>query len=78
MAHKDPMPLVPPYIAPARFDDAAAALAQVHAIYDGSVAHLRDALQRFVGRRAPRRAACAPATRSCASTPTPSRAPIRA
>jgi len=40
--------LTPPYIAPARFDDAAAALAQVQRIYDASVAHLRDALQRFV------------------------------
>ena len=38
----------PPYIAPTRFDDAEAALAQVRAIYDGSIAHLRDALQRFV------------------------------
>ena len=43
------MPSVPPFIAPARFDDPAAALAQVRAIYDGSVTHLRDALQRFVG-----------------------------
>ena len=42
------MPSVPPFIAPARFDDPAAALAQVRAIYDGSVTHLRDALQRFV------------------------------
>ena len=42
------MPIVPAYIAPARFDDAAAALAQVHAIYDGSIAHLRGALQTFV------------------------------
>ena len=54
-----------------------AALAQVSAIYDGSVDHLRDALQRFVAaRRSP--AGCAPAIRSCASTPTPSRAPTRA
>ena len=45
---KSPMSVVPPFIAPARFDDPAAALAQVRAIYDGSVAHLRDALQRFV------------------------------
>ena len=42
------MPFVPPYIAPSRFDDPAAALAQVQAIYNGSVAHLRDALQAFV------------------------------
>jgi AMP nucleosidase len=43
------MPVVPPYIAPARFDDPAAALAQVRAIYDNSIAHLRGALQTFVG-----------------------------
>ncbi len=36
------------YIAPTRFDDPAAALAQVKSIYEASVAHLRDALQRFV------------------------------
>ena len=42
------MPFVPPYIAPSRFDDPAAALAQVQAIYNGSVAHLRNALQAFV------------------------------
>ena len=43
------MPIVPNYVAPARFDDAEAALKQVRAIYDGSVAHLRGALQSFVG-----------------------------
>ena len=43
------MPFVPPYIAPARFDDPAAALDQVRAIYDGSIQHLRGALQSFVG-----------------------------
>ena len=42
------MTSLPPFIAPAAFDDAAAALVQVRAIYDGSVAHLRGALQRFV------------------------------
>ena len=42
------MPVVPNYVAPARFDDPAAALAQVRAIYDGSIAHLRGALQSFV------------------------------
>ena len=42
------MSIAPNYVAPARFDDPAAALAQVRAIYDGSVAHLRDALQAFV------------------------------
>src|SRR5712691_6280097 len=44
-----PMSMLPPFIAPARFDEPEAALAQLRTIYDGSVAHLRDALQRFVG-----------------------------
>ena len=48
MVKHDPMTLVPDYVAPARFDDAAAALAQVQAIYDGSVTHLRNSLQAFV------------------------------
>ncbi len=42
------MTSLPHYIAPARFDDADAALAQVRSIYDTSVGHLRSALQRFV------------------------------
>ena len=42
------MPNLPPYIAPAKFDDAEAALAQVRAIHTGSTEHLRSALQRFV------------------------------
>src|SRR3984885_8200954 len=42
------MPAVPHYVAPARFDDPAAALAQVRAIYDGSIAHLRSSLHDFV------------------------------
>jgi AMP nucleosidase len=42
------MSTAPNYVAPARFDDPAAALAQVRTIYDGSVQHLRDALQAFV------------------------------
>jgi len=37
-----------PFTAPAHFDDADAALAQVRSIYDASCAYLRDALQRFV------------------------------
>ena len=36
------------FIAPANFDDPAAALAQVKHIYDTSIAHLRNALQKFV------------------------------
>src|SRR5919205_128719 len=43
------MASLPTFIAPTRFDDPDAALAQVRSIYDTSVAHLRDALQRFVG-----------------------------
>jgi AMP nucleosidase len=42
------MPIVPNYTAPMHFDDPAAALAQVRAIYDGSIQHLRSALQTFV------------------------------
>jgi AMP nucleosidase len=42
------MSIAPNYIAPAQFDDPAKALAQVRAIYDGSIQHLRDALQKFV------------------------------
>jgi AMP nucleosidase len=42
------MPSLPLFIAPARFNDPAAALAQVQAIYRSSVEHLRGALQRFV------------------------------
>ncbi len=42
------MPPAPTYIAPALFDDPQAALEQVRAIYDASVAHLRAALQSFV------------------------------
>ncbi|MEO6030896.1 MAG: AMP nucleosidase, partial [Burkholderiaceae bacterium] len=42
------MSTAPNYIAPARFDDPDAALAQVRAIYEGSIQHLRDALQAFV------------------------------
>jgi len=45
--------LTPPYIAPQRHDDPAAAVAQVRHIYDTSVGHLRDALQRFVGGEPP-------------------------
>jgi len=37
-----------PFIAPSRYDNPAAALAQVRTIYEASLAFLRDALQRFV------------------------------
>ena len=72
------MPLQPPFIAPARFDDAEAALAQARAIYDASVAHLRDAMQRFVaGETLPGQVrACYPFVR--VHTDTVRRAPTRA
>ena len=42
------MLLRPPFIAPMRFTDADAALAQIQLIYNAGIAHLREALQRFV------------------------------
>jgi AMP nucleosidase len=42
------MPHLPAYIAPSRFTDPAAALAKAREIYEASIAHLRDAMQRFV------------------------------
>ena len=42
------MPNLPQFIAPQKFTDAAAALEQVMRIYDGSIQHLRQAMQRFV------------------------------
>lgn len=42
------MPHLPPFIAPARFTDPAAALQQVRTIYGQQIDHLRDAMQRFV------------------------------
>ena len=52
MTRKDPIALVSDYFAPARFDDATAALVQVGKIYDASVSHLRKALQGFVSGQA--------------------------
>ena len=46
--HNKAMPYLPPFVAPARFSDPDAALAQVRAIYDTSIEHLRAAMQRFV------------------------------
>ncbi len=43
-----PRPHLPPFIAPMRFSDADAALAQVQRIYEASIAHLRECMQRFV------------------------------
>ena len=42
------MPYLPTYIAPSRFTDPFLALAKAREIYNASVAHLRDAMQRFV------------------------------
>ena len=42
------MPYLPPFIAPSRFTDPVAALAKAREIYEASLAHLRDAMQRFV------------------------------
>ena len=42
------MPYLPSFIAPTRYTDPAAALAQVRTIYDQQIRHLRDAMQRFV------------------------------
>ncbi len=39
---------LPAFIAPSRYTDPAAALAQVRLIYDRQIAHLRDAMQRYV------------------------------
>jgi AMP nucleosidase len=47
------MVALPPFIAPARFDDPDAALAAVGHIYDSGVQHLRDALRRFVAGEVP-------------------------
>ena len=44
----NPMSSLPLFIAPASFDNAEAALAQVQLIYRRSIDHLRNALQRFV------------------------------
>ena len=42
------MPHLPAFIAPSRFTDPAAALAKAREIYDASLSHLREAMQRFV------------------------------
>ena len=42
------MTSIPLFIAPAKFDNAEAALAQVQAIYNSSIQHLRESLRRFV------------------------------
>jgi len=46
-----PHPTAPPFIAPMRFTDADAALAQVMRIYEVNIAHLRQAMQDFVAGR---------------------------
>jgi len=57
--------LTPNPIAPARYDDPAAALNQLRAIYDNSIGHLREWLQRFVNGENPasRVRACYPYVR---------------
>ena len=40
------MPFMPPFVAPTRHSDPESALAQVRAIYDQQIAHLRAAMQR--------------------------------
>ena len=59
------MTAAPLYIAPARFDDADAALARVQAIYQSSVEHLRQSLRGFVAGQAQgaRARACYPFVR---------------
>jgi AMP nucleosidase len=59
------MSFLPPFIAPTRFTDAQAALDQVLRIYDGSIAHLRQAMANFVaGAELPGRVrACYPLVR---------------
>ena len=47
------MAQLPAYIAPSRFTDPAAALARAREIYEASLAHLRDAMQRFVAGETP-------------------------
>jgi len=42
------MSYLPTFIAPSRYKDPAAALAQVRVIYERQIAHLRDAMQRYV------------------------------
>ncbi|WP_395056153.1 AMP nucleosidase [Polaromonas sp.] len=42
------MPYLPAFIAPTRYTDPAAALAQVRLIYDQQIAHLRGAMHRYV------------------------------
>ena len=46
--HNRLMSIRPTFIAPQSFTNAADALAQVRKIYDSSIAHLREAMQRFV------------------------------
>ncbi|WP_377704466.1 AMP nucleosidase [Pseudoduganella sp. UC29_71] len=54
-----------PFIAPERFNDPAAALARVQELYDGSIRHLRESLQRFVDGETPEKhvRACYPYVR---------------
>ena len=42
------MPYLPSFIAPTKYSNASAALAQVQLIYSQQIAHLRSAMQRYV------------------------------
>ncbi len=59
------MHYLPPFVAPSRFTDPAAALLKVREIYELGIGHLRDAMQRFVaGENMPGRVrACYPFVR---------------
>ncbi len=46
--HNKPMPYLPAFIAPTRYTDPAAALAQVQLIYEQQITHLRSAMHRYV------------------------------
>ncbi len=46
--HNKQMSYLPAFIAPARFTNPGAALAWVRAIYDANIAHLREAMKRYV------------------------------
>jgi AMP nucleosidase len=45
------MPYLPNFIAPTRYTDPVAAMAQVRLIYDQQISHLRQAMQRYVAAR---------------------------
>jgi AMP nucleosidase len=58
-------PLLPPFIPPAEFTDAAAALAQVQEIYNAQIDHLRVSMQHFVKNDSPDNTAVPQKVRAC-------------